>query len=143
MKTKASKIACLTQKEIETRLREAGVQPTLQRISICQYVLCEADHPTAEEVHAWAEKNMATISLATVYNTLNTLVSVGILREFKFPHTEKVIYDNNIEDHHHFLDEKTKKLYDIESKDVQVSLEIGKHFEVSGYDMVVRGNIRK
>lgn len=140
---KNKRMACLSQKEIETRLREAGVQPTLQRISICQYVLCEADHPTAEEVHAWAEKNLATISLATVYNTLNTLVSAGILREFRFPHTEKVIYDDNIEDHFHFLDEKTQKLYDIEPKDVSLSLEIAKHYEVKGMDVVLRGQLKK
>ncbi len=65
---------CLTNDEIKERLLVAGVQPTLQRISICQFVLCEADHPTAEEVHNWAEKNLAQISLATVYNTLKTLV---------------------------------------------------------------------
>lgn len=143
MKTAKAKMACLTQKEIETKLRDAGVQPTLQRISICQYVLCEADHPTAEEVHAWAEKNMATISLATVYNTLNTLVSVGILREFKFPHTEKVIYDNNIDDHHHFLDEKSQKLFDIEMKDISISPELAKQYQVNGYDVILRGTLKK
>ncbi len=139
---KANKRACLTSSEIETRLREAGVQPTLQRIAICQYVLCEADHPTAEEVHAWAEKNLAKISLATVYNTLNVLVEAGLLKEFKFQHVDKVIYDDNIEEHFHFLDEKSGKLYDIHKDDVKLSVELQKKFKVSGFDLLIKGETK-
>jgi Fur family iron response transcriptional regulator len=135
--------ACLTREEIETRLKEKGVQPTLQRISICQYVLCDADHPTAEDVHAWAEKNLAKISLATVYNTLNTLVDAGLLKEYRFPHTEKLIYDNNLDDHHHFLDEKTQRLFDIEKEQIKVSVDVAKQFKVKGYDVLLTGEYTK
>jgi Fur family transcriptional regulator, iron response regulator len=135
-------LVCLTPAEIEDRLKAAGVQPTLQRISICQYVLCEADHPTAEEVHAWAEKNLAKISLATVYNTLNTLVAAGILKEFKFQHSGKAIYDNNIEDHFHFLDEKTGQLFDIHKDDVKLSVELENKFKISGFDLLIKGEAK-
>lgn len=134
---------CLTTAEIEERLRAAGVQPTLQRISICQYVLCDADHPTAEEVHAWADKNLAKISLATVYNTLNTLVAAGLLREFKFSHLDKVIYDNNLEVHSHFLDEKSGKLFDIHKEDVKLGLQLAGNFDVKGYDLLIKGDYTK
>ncbi|MEZ0393038.1 MAG: Fur family transcriptional regulator [Pseudobdellovibrionaceae bacterium] len=138
-----SKGICLTTQEIEDRLRAANVQPTLQRISICQYVLCEADHPTAEEVHAWAEKNLATISLATVYNTLKTLVAAGLLREFKFSHSDKVIYDNNLEEHSHFLDEKSGRLFDIHKENVQLDLDLAGNFKVKNYDLLIKGEINK
>lgn len=134
---------CLTTEEIENRLRAAGVQPTLQRISICQYVLCDADHPTAEEVHAWADKNLAKISLATVYNTLNTLVEAGLLREFKFSHSDKVIYDNNLDDHAHFLDEKTGQLFDIHKENIKVGLQLANNFKVEGYDLLIKGQYTK
>lgn len=133
---------CLTPAEIEERLRSKGIQPTLQRIAICQHVLCEAEHPTAEEVHAWAEKNLTKISLATVYNTLNTLVQAGLLREFRFAHSEKVIYDNNIEDHFHFLDEDSQKLYDISPKDVRVDLELSKEFQIKRVDILFKGKLK-
>ena len=139
---KKDKRACLTTQEIESRLKAAGVQPTLQRIAICQFVLCEADHPTAEEVHAWAEKNLAKISLATVYNTLNTLVEAGLLKEFKFQHSDKVIYDDNIEEHFHFLDEKTGQLYDIHKDDVKLSVELQKKFKISGFDLLIKGETK-
>jgi|SRR6185312_863830 len=133
------KKACLTKTEIESRLKEKGVQPTLQRISICQYVLCDADHPTAEDVHAWAEKNLAKISLATIYNTLNTLVNAGLLKEFRFAHTDKVIYDNNMDDHYHFLDEKTQKLFDIEKDQIKLSTDLAKSFKIKEFDILITG----
>ena len=140
MKTKK---LILSKQEIEKRLEEAGVQPTLQRISICQFVLCEADHPSAEEVHSWAEKNLSKISLATVYNTLNTLVKAGLLKEFRFPHTDKVIYDNNLEAHYHFLDEETDKLYDISLDEVKISLATNQKFKVNQMDVLLKGQFRK
>lgn len=139
---KKDKRACLTSQEIEDRLKAAGVQPTLQRISICRFVLCEADHPTAEVVHAWAEKNLAKISLATVYNTLNTLVQAGLLKEFKFQHSDKAIYDDNIEEHFHFLDEKSGQLFDIHKDDVKLSVDLQKKFKISGFDLLIKGETK-
>jgi len=140
---KKDKRACLTTQEIENRLKAAGVQPTLQRIAICQFVLCEADHPTADEVHTWAEDNLAKISLATVYNTLNALVMAGLLKEFKFQHQEKVIYDDNMEEHFHFLDEKSGQLYDVHKDNVTLSLDLEKKFKVSSFDLLIKGETKQ
>ena len=134
---------CLTTQEIEGRLKAAGVQPTIQRIAICQYILCEADHPTAEQVHAWAEKNLAKISLATVYNTLKALVEACILREFKFSHLDKVIYDNNIEEHFHFLDEKTGELFDIGKGDFKITANLSRKYKIKSYDILIKGEFKK
>jgi Fur family iron response transcriptional regulator len=133
----------LTNQEIESRLRQAGLQPTLQRISICKYVLCEADHPTAEQVFAWAEQNMSKISLATVYNTLHSLVEAGLIREFKFAHSEKAVYDNNIEEHFHFLDLETQKLLDVDPASIQVQLSHSLPFEISKTDILFQGYFKQ
>jgi Fur family iron response transcriptional regulator len=131
---------CLSTKEIQDKLLAARVQPTAQRVAICRYVLCDADHAGAEQVKEWADTNLdRSISLATVYNTLNTLVQAGLLRTFKLPHSGKVIYDNNTHDHYHFLDEKSGNLYDIEAKDVSVEMKVPGQFEVSSMDIVLRG----
>src|SRR4051812_15024374 len=110
---------CLSSQDIEAKLEAAGIQPTAQRIAICRYVLCEADHPSAEDVKDWADRNFPKVSLATVYNTLNTLVAAGLLREFRFPHSERVIYDPNLSSHFHFLDEDSGKLYDLTPDQVE------------------------
>lgn len=133
---------CLSPTEIEDRLRSAGVQPTLQRMAICKFVLCEADHPTAEDVKDWADKNLGKISQATVYNTLNTMVDAGILKEFKFHHSEKVVYDCNTHDHFHFVDEKSGKIYDIDPEDVKLSLSIPKKFKIKDIKLVFKGEVK-
>jgi Fe2+ or Zn2+ uptake regulation protein len=134
--------SCLTMTEIQERLRSAGVNPTAQRIAICQYVLCQADHPTAEQVKSWADKNFPKISLATVYNTLGTLVKAGLLKELKLPHSESVIYDDRVSDHHHFLDEASGELIDILPEQIEVTTKLKKNFKITGVDVLIRGTVR-
>lgn len=129
-------------KAIGEKLEAAGVQPTAQRIAIFRYVSCEADHPTAEDVKRWADDNFPKLSLATVYNTLNTLVEAKLLKEFKFPHTSKVIYDCNVSEHHHFLDENTGQLIDIDPGLVTVKSKLTKDLVVNDMHVLFRGKRR-
>jgi Fur family iron response transcriptional regulator len=133
---------CLSPHEIESRLLAAGVQPTAQRIAICRYVLCSADHPTADQVKDWADRNFPKLSLATVYNTLGLLVRAGLLKELRFPHSEKVVYDNNISPHYHFLDEKTGELFDVGQDEVEISPKLKAMFQVKGVEVLLKGNVR-
>jgi Fe2+ or Zn2+ uptake regulation protein len=134
-----SKAGCLSILEIDEKLKEAGIQPTAQRIAICRYVLCEADHPTAEEVKTWIDSNFPKMSLATVYNTLGALVKGGLLKELKLPHSESVVYDNNLTFHHHFLDEKTGELFDVDPTELEIDLNLKKQFKVRGVEVLIRG----
>ncbi|TGK39382.1 transcriptional repressor [Leptospira gomenensis] len=136
-----SKNACLTPAEIEQRLKSVSIQPTMQRISICQYVLCEADHPTAEEVKEWVDSRSFKMSLATVYNTLNVLVSAGLLREFKFSCLGKSVYDSNIVDHYHFFDEATGKFHDIDPSLLTLRSHLPSEFQVNKTDILLSGNL--
>lgn len=131
--------ACLSPAKIEERLRAARLRPTAQRIAVCRFVLCEADHPTADQVKAWADTNLQKMSLATVYNTLGALVKGGLLKELRLPHTDKVVYDDNISEHHHFLDERTGRLEDLPLEAVAVRPQLGGRYKVRGVDVLVRG----
>ena len=140
MKIDKSK-ACLTIPQIEAWLKKVGVNSTAQRIAICQFVLCSADHPTAEDIKAWADQNFPKISLATVYNTLKTLVDAGLLREFKFPHSGKSIYDNNLVDHYHLLDKKTNRLIDIDPESITINKKLLKNVSVKKIDVILYGSL--
>lgn len=133
------KTACLSNSEIEERLISAGVTPTAQRIAICRYVLCEADHPTAEQVKTWADKNFPKLSMATVYNTLGVLVRAGLLKEIRFPHLDSSVYDNNIERHYHFVDEGTGAILDLEPSQVKVSHALEKSYQVRQIEVILKG----
>ena len=115
----------LSRQEIEQKLIDAGVNPSSQRLAIAQFLLCEADHPTAEEVYGWAQKNLPKISLATVYNTLECLEEASLVRKYRFPFMEKVIYDVNTEDHFHFYDRSSGRLVDLHADEVTVEVKKG------------------
>lgn len=128
--------------EIRELLLKSNIQPTVQRISLLKYILCEADHPTADEIKIWADKNLGQISQATIYNTLNVFVEAGILRMFKFPHTDKVIYDCNTCDHYHFLDEGSGKLYDVEASQVLLTEQLPENYKVKSFDILFKGELK-
>ncbi len=134
---------CLfTKEQIEQKLREAGVQPTMQRMALARYILCEADHPTAEEIKTWADKHLDKISQATIYNTLNVLVQSGLIRAFRFSHSDCVIYDCNVTDHFHFLDEKSGRIYDLHKDDIGVNVELPKKFKIKSMDLIIKGEVK-
>jgi Fur family iron response transcriptional regulator len=76
-----------------------------------------------------------------VYNTLNTLVEVGLVREFRFGHSDKVIYDCNTDDHYHFYDQETKELFDLSPESIKVDVKLKNKFEISGIDILLKGKI--
>jgi Fur family iron response transcriptional regulator len=121
-------------------LQQASLQPTVQRLSLLRYLLEDADHPTAEQVRDWAYKHLGQISQGTVYNTLNALVSAGIIRQYKLGHSDCVIYDCNTQDHFHFLDEATGKLFDIQTHEVQFQGRLSDNFQVKSVDVLFRGS---
>ena len=124
---------------IEEMLQRAGIQPTAQRIAICQYVFYEADHPTADQIKEWADRHFPKMSRATVYNTVKTLVDAGILSEFKFPHLDAAIYDRNTSIHYHFLDEKSGQLLDLTPEEVKVELKLKNNLKVKDISVLLRG----
>ncbi len=138
-KTKHS--SCLSSQEIQQRLEAAGIQVTVHRMAICKYILCEADHPTAEDVKEWAEKNLDKVSQATVYNTLKTLVDAKMISEFRFSHSDKSFYDCNTNEHFHFLDESTGRLYDIDPQDVMLKTNMPKKFKVRNIGLIFKGTV--
>ncbi len=62
-------------------VRARGGKVTPQRERIFRYLAEHGDHPTAEAVYAAVVVDMPTISLRTVYQTLNDLVALRELSQ--------------------------------------------------------------
>lgn len=69
-------------------LRRKGYKATPQRITICRFALHSQDHPSAQSIHNRVKEAYPTISLATVYTTLQILKELGLIQELNFPHGE-------------------------------------------------------
>ncbi|MDE2291050.1 MAG: transcriptional repressor, partial [Elusimicrobia bacterium] len=94
--------------------------------------------PYPDQVN-WMDRNFPKVSLATVYNTLAALVRVGLLRELRPPHTGRTVYDDNVAEHYHFLDDRTGRLYDVDPARVAVTPRLGAGFSVRRVDVLLRG----
>lgn len=125
--------------QIETRLRQVGIQPTAQRMALYQYLLSKPQHLTAEQIKRWADENFPKVSLATVYNTLNRLVEGGLLKALHLRHTDKVIYDTNLTIHYHFLDLATGQLHDVMPDEVTIQAQLPPEFELMGIEILFQG----
>jgi Fe2+ or Zn2+ uptake regulation protein len=77
-------------------LREAGLRVTPQRLAIARSVLTSA-HPTAAEVFEAVRAQFPTMGLATVYATLNTMSSRGLV--WPMPFADAVRFDANVAPH--------------------------------------------
>ena len=103
-----------------SRLREAGLRPTRQRIALARLLYDRGDrHVSAEELHQEAREADVKVSLATIYNTLNQFTKAGLLREVTVE-AGRAWFDTNVSDHHHFYAPDTGELTDIHATDIKV-----------------------
>lgn len=95
------------------RLATSGLRATPQREVVYSVLLKKRDHPTADEVFARVKSEMPSISLATVYNCLETLVQCDLVRTVNFERGP-TRYCPNLHPHAHFHDEQTGETHDID-----------------------------
>lgn len=79
--------------------QQAGVRMTPQRQAVCAYVLETDEHPTAAQIHRHLSPLFPSLSLATVYNTLELLVNKGIVNEIGHAGDNQVHYDGEKKPH--------------------------------------------
>lgn len=128
--------------EVEKMLLAHGVKPTAQRVVIAEYVLHTHSHPTADEILQAVADRLPVLSRATVYNTLHTLVEAGVIQEV-VTDAGSVRYDANTSDHHHFVDVKSGKIFDIPKEFVpELKEKLGDQYKVHGYKVVFYGEIQ-
>ena len=87
------------------KLRSSGLRPTKQRLMISKLI---------------KKKLNKTVSLATIYNTVKDFKKKGYLKEIPLE-GNKTYFDTNTSSHHHFYDEDTEKLTDIDNKEIYVN----------------------
>jgi len=127
---------------IAQRLRDAGIQPSAQRLALAEYLLSTEAHPSADQVWTEVRARVPKISRATVYNTLNLFVKRGLLRELQLAEG-RVVFDPNMGPHHHFIDEPTGRIHDVPWDALEVRrVEALRGLEVREYQVVLRGRAR-
>ena len=102
------------------KLRSSGLRPTKQRIKICKFLFDRKKtfHFTIGNLSKILKKETSEkISLATIYNTVHSFKKKGYLKEISV-NKDKIYFDTNTSDHHHFLDINTNELIDLKKENV-------------------------
>lgn len=102
-----------THSDYEENVAQSGLRLTKQRREVYDALLETRDHPTASEVFIRAKNRMPSISLATVYNSLEALVHCGLVKQVNLDRAP-TRYCPNQHNHGHFFCEKCHEVQDID-----------------------------
>jgi Fur family peroxide stress response transcriptional regulator len=132
-------MSILQQQQVEKLAKEQGMKLTPQRRAIIGYLQSAIHHPTAEEVLKAVNEEFPMTSRATVYNTLNWLKGVGLVKEVFEGGVHH--FDPNTGDHHHFICRICHRVEDVESAligNFQLDPLPGNH-EIENFEVIIRG----
>jgi Fe2+ or Zn2+ uptake regulation protein len=127
--------------ELTRLFRARGRKVTAQRQCIFRVLQGDETHPTAESVYALARGEVETISLKTVYQTLNELAALGEIAALDLG-TGTTRFDPNVERlHHHLVCRSCGKVRDLHVDFTGISVPPGadEGFEVGEAEVVFRG----
>lgn len=127
-------------RDVNDLMQAAGLRPTKQRAALGWLLFGKGErHLTAEMLYEEAVQAKVPVSLATVYNTVNHLSDLGLLRRIGVDGA-KTYYDTNTSDHHHFYCESTRELLDISNAELSLAAmpEVPEGYEIVRVDMIVR-----
>jgi Fur family iron response transcriptional regulator len=122
------------------RLREAGLRPTRQRIDLARILFSGEDrHFTADMLWEEASRKDVSVSLATVYNTLQQFTGAGLIRRLATD-GRKTWFDTNLSDHHHLFFAEEDFIVDIPRGCVVIDRmpQVPEGMEVERVEVVVR-----
>jgi len=94
-------------------LRSKGYKATPQRIAICRIALNSREHLSAQQIYDQVKKIHPTVSLATVYKTLEVLRDLDLVQELNFPKGQ-ARFDSYMNPHINLICVKCGKITDID-----------------------------
>lgn len=127
--------------DLLTRLRTRNWRLSAQRRAVAQVLVGEHVHLTAVQVHALARTRLPEISRATVYNTLNELVTMGELLEVEVADGPKRYDPNVAQPHDHLVCDRCQSIRDLPRSDPppDVPADAGSGFRVTRVEVTYRG----
>lgn len=119
--------------ELEQRCVDAGLKMTDQRRVILRVLSKSSDHPSVETVYERAKALDQSISIATVYRTLNLLDELNLVQRHDFNDAFSR-FEVNMEHHHHLVDLDTGEVIEFQNDDLEhLKARIAQQL---GYDLI-------
>ncbi len=123
-------------------LKTAGLKLTPQRLAILELLADNRTHPTAAAIYQQLQPRFPTMSQTTVYNTLQTLVQLGLVHELGAAGDAAAHFDVDTDPHLNVICQSCGRIVDFTEADVVPSLQaVAKQsgFEIRGARIVYYG----
>ncbi|MDA8432612.1 MAG: transcriptional repressor [Nitrospiraceae bacterium] len=123
----------------ENKYKDFGFKLTPQRLAILGFLEGNTSHPSAEEIDSALSEKFPTMSLATVYNTLETLRQRGLVRELSID-PDKKRFDPNVSPHNHLICMECRRVVDVqENFPLSLGLQDKAGFDIIGHHVEFYG----
>ncbi len=124
---------------LKNLLDRHGILPTAQRLEVASVLLAKPQHLSAEQLLSELKDAGASVSKATVYNTLSLFCQKGLVQAVNVD-PSRVFYDSTTHAHHHFFHVDSGTLTDIPAEQVRfLELpELPPGTEPAGVDVLIR-----
>lgn len=128
--------------QLRHALEASGQRFTEQRAAVYRYLVGTDIHPTADEVLVAVRRELPTISLATVYKSLETLVGCGLAVKLTYT-DDSSRYDGRTDPHHHARCLGCGRVTDLPGqlpqREIDALRDRASNFTVTGYRFEVSG----
>ena len=122
-------------------LRQHNLKVTPQRLAIFHMLSNTTAHPSAETIYNSLHETHPTMSLATVYKTLDALVKASLVQQLNVGE-DSYRYDATTIPHPHIICKSCKKVFDLDPNvlpDIKHSVEDLTGFDISHEQMYFYG----
>jgi Fur family transcriptional regulator, peroxide stress response regulator len=113
------------------QLREKRLRLTPQRLAIYRALVTTDAHPTAQTLFEQLQPTLPSLSQATVYNTLQALVTHGLIQQIGTAGDDAVHYDGNPTPHINLICTRCHRIEDL--CDVSMAEIMQRVVSASGY----------
>jgi len=117
-------------KQLQIKLKKKRIKPTYIRLKILSYLENGQKHPQAERIFRAIKKEIPTVSMTSVYNTLDLFQKKGLITPLFITGSE-VRFDIDVSPHQHFFCEKCGRIIDL-----NVDYEYLKRKNIEGHKVI-------
>lgn len=102
--------------------QERGIALTPQRLAIYQVLAGDDSHPSAEEIFRRVKPNLLSLSLGTVYRTLELFEAHGLIARVQASGNQ-ARFDANRDPHSHLVCVRCRRVLDLQDSPVPAPLQ--------------------
>ena len=131
----------MEKKYVTKLLRQQGFKVTPQRIAVYSVLANSKEHPNAEMIYNQLKPMYPTMSLATVYKTMEIFEKIGLVKVLDVG-DDCARYDWDTQNHSHIrctVCNKVEDLMGIDSKAISKIVEGGSEYRVTGQQITFEG----